>query len=136
MEHLLNLCWLLLAGPALLLWRRQQQSFRASRHSSLFCLATLGCGLVLLFPVISASDDLHALRQEMEESSSKVKVGESDRSSSSNVKVRIPPASLPMTAIPVGGERVLGLLAPFARLGSPSALVNTATGRAPPALTL
>lgn len=32
-------------------------------------ICTLGCALVLLFPVISASDDLHAMRAEMEESS-------------------------------------------------------------------
>ncbi len=31
-------------------------------------LCVLGCALVLLFPVISASDDLHAMRAEMEES--------------------------------------------------------------------
>ena len=32
-------------------------------------LSALGCALVLLFPVISATDDLHAMRAEMEESS-------------------------------------------------------------------
>jgi hypothetical protein len=38
--------------------------------SPLGFLCVLGCALVLLFPVISASDDLHAMRAEMEESSS------------------------------------------------------------------
>lgn len=33
------------------------------------CLLALGCVLVLLFPVISATDDLHAMRAEVEESS-------------------------------------------------------------------
>lgn len=33
------------------------------------CLIALACLLVLLFPVISATDDLHAMRAEMEESS-------------------------------------------------------------------
>ena len=32
-------------------------------------LSALGCAVVLLFPVISATDDLHAMRAEMEESS-------------------------------------------------------------------
>jgi len=32
-------------------------------------LSALGCALVLLFPVISATDDMHAMRAEMEESS-------------------------------------------------------------------
>ena len=31
-------------------------------------LCVLGCAVVVLFPVISASDDLHAMRPEMEES--------------------------------------------------------------------
>ena len=30
-------------------------------------LSALGCALVLLFPVISATDDMHAMRAEMEE---------------------------------------------------------------------
>jgi hypothetical protein len=64
MELLLNLAWLLLALPACWLWRQG-----ARRFSSLQCLLALGCALVLLFPVISASDDLHAMRAEMEDSS-------------------------------------------------------------------
>jgi hypothetical protein len=64
MELLLNLAWLLLALPAYWLWRR-----RAPKVTSLQCLLALACGLVLLFPVISASDDLHAMRAEMEDSS-------------------------------------------------------------------
>ena len=41
---------------------------RRRGFSSLQCLLALGCVLVLLFPVISATDDLHAMRAEMEES--------------------------------------------------------------------
>jgi len=66
MELLLNLAWLLLAMPAYWLWRRTDQQ---PARSSLQCLLTLGCALVLLFPVVSATDDLHAMRPEMEESS-------------------------------------------------------------------
>jgi hypothetical protein len=65
MELLLNLTWLLLAVPAYWLWR-QRQSTR--QLSSVQCLLALGCLLVILFPVISASDDLVAMRAEMEES--------------------------------------------------------------------
>jgi hypothetical protein len=69
MELLLNLAWMLLALPAYWLWRRDA-GLRAARWvSSLQCLLALGCVLVLLFPVISASDDLHAMRAEMEDSS-------------------------------------------------------------------
>src|SRR5277367_2491761 len=66
MELLLNLAWMLLALPAYWLWRRGAGSRGVS---ALQGLLALGCVLVLLFPVISASDDLHAMRAEMEDSS-------------------------------------------------------------------
>lgn len=75
MELFLNLCWLSLLMPAYLLWRQRIISpsprSRCGRSSvpPLVFLCILGCALVLLFPVISASDDLHAMRAEMEESS-------------------------------------------------------------------
>src|ERR1700683_3727723 len=69
MELLLNLAWLLLALPAYWLWKRDAGTRLARRVSSLQCLLALGCALVLLFPVVSASDDLHAMRAEMEDSS-------------------------------------------------------------------
>lgn len=68
MELLLNLAWILLALPAYWLWRQGESSRAARRITSLQCLLALGCVLVLLFPVISASDDLHVMRAEMEES--------------------------------------------------------------------
>jgi hypothetical protein len=69
MELLLNLAWVLLALPACWLWRRGARTRFSRRISSLQCLLALGCVLVLLFPVVSASDDLHAMRAEMEDSS-------------------------------------------------------------------
>jgi hypothetical protein len=65
LELLLNLCWLLLIGPGVYLWLRQRRHAKSLFQFSI----TLCCLLFLLFPVISASDDLHAMRQEMEESS-------------------------------------------------------------------
>jgi hypothetical protein len=72
MELFLNLCWLSLVLPAWLLWRRQagdsaRHKLVSVRPFAFFCV--LGCALILLFPVISASDDLRAIRTEMEESS-------------------------------------------------------------------
>ena len=64
MELLLNLLWLLLVMPAFWVWRRQDRSL-----GSLRCLLVLACGITLLFPVVSASDDLQAMRPEMVESS-------------------------------------------------------------------
>src|SRR5208282_5975395 len=71
MELFLNLCWLSLLLPAYLLWRQRFCSTRPECRAThpLIFLCVLGCVLVLLFPVISASDDLHAMRAEMEESS-------------------------------------------------------------------
>jgi hypothetical protein len=78
MELFLNLCWLSLLLPGYLLWRQRSFSIAARERSGssidsatsspLTFLCILGCALVLLFPVISASDDLHAMRPEMEES--------------------------------------------------------------------
>jgi hypothetical protein len=69
MELLLNLAWVLLVLPGYWLWRRDAGLRAARCVTSLQCLLALGCVLVLLFPVISASDDLHAMRAEMEDSS-------------------------------------------------------------------
>jgi hypothetical protein len=65
MELLLNLVWLFLALPAWWLWRGRGPS---RKFSSLQCLLALGCLLVILFPVVSATDDLCAMRAEIEES--------------------------------------------------------------------
>lgn len=66
MELLLNLAWIFLALPAYWLWRGSRTASRKFRPSH--SLLALGCMLVILFPVISATDDLHAMRAEMEES--------------------------------------------------------------------
>ncbi|HLX84318.1 MAG TPA: hypothetical protein VKR59_10495 [Terriglobales bacterium] len=72
MELFLNLCWLSLLLPAYWLWRRElaNASGRLGKNplAPLVFACVVGCALVLLFPVISASDDLHAMRSEMEES--------------------------------------------------------------------
>jgi hypothetical protein len=74
MELFLNLCWLSLLLPAWLLWRQRTSSTgsvnpgQSSGARPLVFVCALGCALILLFPVISASDDLHAMRSEMEES--------------------------------------------------------------------
>jgi hypothetical protein len=68
MELLLNLAWLLLALPAYWLWRASRTVPAGRKISSWQCLLALGCMLVILFPVVSATDDLCAMRTEMEES--------------------------------------------------------------------
>jgi len=85
MELLLNLVWLLLAMPAFWLWRYSRTAPERRKSSPFHTFLALGCLLVVLFPVISATDDMRAMRAEMEESpSSKRSIGESgDKSSSS-----------------------------------------------------
>jgi hypothetical protein len=93
MELLLNLLWLMLALPALWMWRQssaQGTPFRLAER--LRPLVLLACVLVLLFPVVSATDDLHAMRPEMEESNPSrrvVKQVSIDKSSSGTGNVRL-----------------------------------------------
>ena len=68
MELLLNLAWLLLALPAFWLWRRSTAASVGRKFTALQCVLALGCMLVILFPVVSATDDLRAMRNETEES--------------------------------------------------------------------
>jgi hypothetical protein len=96
MELLLNLCWLMLALPAYWLWRRSARSARKAGHfESRPCLLVLGCVLLLLFPVVSATDDLQAMRPEAEESSSTtrtLKDAAPGKSSSWLTRMSAPPA--------------------------------------------
>ena len=60
MEFALNVCWLLLAAIAYVFFCKQWLSTRSEhRRQSHYCSAlALGCAMVLLFPVVSLSDDL------------------------------------------------------------------------------
>jgi hypothetical protein len=66
MELLLNLIWLLLVVPAFWVWQKRDCEPGHGRRSQ-SCLLILGCVLMLLFPVVSATDDLQAMRPEVEE---------------------------------------------------------------------
>ena len=94
MELLLNLLWLLLVMPAFWLWRYSRTAPERRAASPLHCLLALGCLLVILFPVISATDDLNAMRAEMEESpaSKRNVVGHSSGDKSSPSSSLLPPA--------------------------------------------
>jgi len=69
MELLLNILWLLLVLPAFWVWHDFVSGKQAGRIRAASSVVLLGCVLALLFPVVSATDDLHAMRSEMEESS-------------------------------------------------------------------
>ena len=92
MELLLNLAWLLLALPAYWLWRDSRNVRNRRRFASAQCFLALGCMLVVLFPVISATDDLRAMRAEMEESpSSKHSIRQASSDKPSASKWQSPP---------------------------------------------
>jgi len=82
MELLLNVVWLMLALPAIWIWRRDADCIHSARgFGRAMPFLILGCVLLLLFPVVSATDDLHPMQADIEESSSRrVKQLSSDRS--------------------------------------------------------
>jgi hypothetical protein len=136
MELLLNLLWLLLAMPAFWLWRYSRIAPERRRANPFHGLLALGCLLVILFPVISATDDLRAMRAEMEESpTSKRSIGQSGGDKSSASKSLIQPA------LPVAVK--LSFVPDLAWHHAPSVLTSTSTSpaifrapRAPPRLLL
>jgi len=70
MENLLNAAWLLLSLAAGWLWLRRWRDI--SRFSFPVQLCALACSLIILFPVVSANDDLY-LQQIAIETSDKQK---------------------------------------------------------------
>ncbi|HZW95776.1 MAG TPA: hypothetical protein VFF64_22710 [Candidatus Eremiobacteraceae bacterium] len=134
MELVLNLAWVLLALPAYWLWRRGAGAQQKRCVTSVQCLLTLGCVLVLLFPVISASDDLHAMQAEMEESATSkraVRQAASDKSSAWTNRMQSPPI-MAASATRLGLDEVGLLEVPvtcFSPLARPCVL---SAGRAPP----
>ncbi len=73
MELLLNLIWLAVAAGALLAFARsRRRSARMADVAYGTALVALACVLVLLFPVISASDDLHPAQAVVEDASKRV----------------------------------------------------------------
>ncbi len=133
MELLLNLFWLLIAASALYAWSRRRDGVAARSH-----LIALICLLALLFPVISATDDLHAMRPEIEDSASNrraFRAGAADKAASPGA-FHHPPA-LP------AGVALIFRLGVVARVTGPLRLVRHSfgfrfveKGRGPPFLYL
>jgi hypothetical protein len=134
MELLLNLAWVLLVLPGYWLWQREARARGGRGFRSGQCLLCLGCMLVLLFPVISATDDLHVMRAEMEDSAvSKraVRQAGSDKNSAWVNRLQAPPATVANAArMPV---LEVGLHDNFATfLPAVAGLRISYAGRAPP----
>jgi hypothetical protein len=132
MELLLNLAWLLLALPAYRLWRGSRTIAATRKFTSLQCLLALGCMLAILFPVISATDDLRAMHSEMEESpASKRSVQQASHEKASGWKWQSPPA-LAATATSLLVNPKVGQPVRTLCLWAPLAPASERTGRAPP----
>ena len=131
MELLLNLAWLLLALPAYWLWRSSRNA-TGRRLTALQCLLSLACVLVILFPVISATDDLCVMRTEIEESPS------TKRSIGQKSAERILPgkwlgqASLALSSTSFVPSDAAWHLTPSSAPSLPAAPAVARTGRAPP----
>jgi hypothetical protein len=130
MELLLNLSWLLLAMPAYWLWRASTR--RSGRFLALQSVFALACVLVILFPVVSATDDLRVMRAEMEESpTSKHSVCQSSGGKAPAWKSQPQPALTVAVRIPVSLEHGF-LVTAEAPVSTPPSLALTRAGRAPP----
>lgn len=75
MELLLNVAWAFLALGALLTfwWRTRSRSFAESGAVS-HSLIALACVICMLFPVVSASDDLHPTQAVVEDATKRIQI--------------------------------------------------------------
>ena len=131
MELLLNLLWLLLAMPAFWLWRYSRTASEGGKFHAVQSLLALGCLLVILFPVVSATDDLHAMRAEMEESQSKRSICQSTSDKPCSSKWQSQPAVTTAPASFAFGELAWYWL-PATASSTSSTCVIARSNRAPP----
>ncbi|HKV80320.1 MAG TPA: hypothetical protein VJP02_19380 [Candidatus Sulfotelmatobacter sp.] len=136
MELLLNLFWLLLAMPAYWLWRYSRTAPRRRTFDAFQCFLALGCLLVILFPVVSASDDLRAMRAEMEESSSKKSICQAISDKQSSLKWQAQPAALASASASFGFGELAWHWVPDSVSSSSSARLIARSNRAPPLFVL
>jgi hypothetical protein len=137
MEILLNTTWLLVSLGAFAYLRpdRYRTLSRVDRQSGVLAVLVLACALLLLFPVISLTDDLHAEQCPMEDSSRAVIKARNSGDSCMRA------SRFPFTAILTGGPNstvdlhwVAGAVVLFESRPSCPTPVSTYQGRSPPSL--
>lgn len=135
-ELLLNLAWVLTATATVTWWLRRSTSRSAWSVPVQFC--ALCCALALLFPVISASDDLHAAQLAVEASDASRKVLKSIapvRASVSADWLQISSALLHTLSSALRRAFItIGVVVESQALASVLSFSYTIIGRAPPAL--
>jgi hypothetical protein len=133
MELFLNLLWLTLVVPAVLILRRHSSSKSLWHPHSFRAIVLLGCLLVLLFPVVSATDDLHPIRNEIEESSPSRRTVKSAQGPHAQDWIRIAPPALPIaTSFFNFSSEVYGLVPEYLSVVPGRILAVTVSDRAPP----
>ena len=134
MELFLNLCWLLLAIPAIWVWHEARSAQPSGRFHSRRSLLLLACLVVLLFPVISASDDLQAMRPEVEESGVRdsIRGGQGHRLASLIAVHGAPPALLSQPGSIAPAWQSLGKIVIRDSSRIAESFVPTRPGRGPP----
>jgi hypothetical protein len=130
MELLLNLIWLLLVVPAFLLWKSSRQAEGLPRAS--LRLLALACVLALLFPVVSASDDIQAMRPEIEEAGGRDALSTPHHSRCAPVDSSSNGVALPSLPAAQPELRILGAVTPIATSSPAGYAATTRPGRAPP----
>jgi hypothetical protein len=134
MELLLNLAWLLLAMPAYWFWHKTKPAKTERSFRPLHAVLALGCALVILFPLISATDDLHVIGTEIEEPSASkrsIRQGNAERLSVLNSSLHLH-AALPRSSESQGFEVQRADLAPAVRPLFLAGRSIVRAGRAPP----
>ena len=133
MELLLNLVWLMLAVPAIVLCWRVPQSTRGWRkYQHLYVCVLAVCVWALLFPVVSASDDLNAIRIEFEESGATRTVLKSAASHSSQPHHHSSSVAAVCTSFPGFQNGVCGDVSTIAQSFAAHISARAVSGRSPP----
>jgi hypothetical protein len=138
MELLLNLIWVLLAVPAFWLWRHEAVPARRNPYlSPLRIVLVLGFVLLLLFPVISATDDLRAMQPETEELPAVRRVCRSAEHGKNNHQVShagASPALLAVSLAPHANDECSGLVFTLPISLPATIQLRSHRGRAPPSV--
>ena len=136
MEVLLNLAWLLVAISAGILWLHQRGRIASTGRSGLLLQSVaLACALAVLFPAISATDDLHATQLAVEASDVARKALRSMQtvSSSSDVDwLHFVPALLLLAVMTAPRCRFIHAVGECSAPALEASFFSSLTGRAPP----
>ena len=136
MELLLNLAWLLVATGAIVLWLCQKRDgVFTGRMGLLLQSVALACALAVLFPAISATDDLHAAQLAVEASDVARKALRSMNTVSSSSAVdwlHFLPALLLLAVMMAPRDRFIHAVSEFSVFAVEATFFSSLSSRAPP----